>query len=408
MKLIGLNVILRLAGMTLRFLLVFLLAQYLTPGDVGNYGLLAALISYSVFLIGWEFYNYSIREIIRADNNEARGNVLKHQFILYAMSACVLSPVLIWLVQHESLDASIAWMTVLVIIPEQLAQELNRILNALSQQLKASLVLFIRLGGWVLPYAFIIIIYPNYRTLNYLLIFWSLGNFGALVLAFYFLRKHICFSGSYISYKWILSGLKVSLVYVLGAICIKTILILDKNLYSYFFGNESLGVYIFYVSGAVAIHSIVDAAVYVFHYPSLVKYANSNEPDRMDDFIAYYRLMRRKAWGIGFSVTVVAIAVYYVIGHFLSLEVYLDDFYIGLVLFLAFFVFTLSMSSHYALYALGKDKSLNFVNFSSLVAFAGLSISFGQFHAILIPIFLLLAMSLLFLGKSHLLKKVFD
>lgn len=69
-----------LRGMTLgsKFLLIFFLARFLEPAELGLYGLLVATIGYALYLLGLDFYTYSTREILKRERNEW-GGLLKNQ-----------------------------------------------------------------------------------------------------------------------------------------------------------------------------------------------------------------------------------------------------------------------------------------------------------------------------------------
>ena len=64
-----------LRGMTLgsKFLLIFILARFLTPAELGLYGLLAATIGYALHLLGLDFYTYTTRELLKRPREEWGG-----------------------------------------------------------------------------------------------------------------------------------------------------------------------------------------------------------------------------------------------------------------------------------------------------------------------------------------------
>src|SRR5690606_16168777 len=57
-----------LRGLTLssRFLLLFALARWLSPAELGLFGLVSAIVGYGIYLVGLEFYAFATRELIRA------------------------------------------------------------------------------------------------------------------------------------------------------------------------------------------------------------------------------------------------------------------------------------------------------------------------------------------------------
>lgn len=64
-----------LRGMTLvsKFLLIFFLAVFLEPQELGLYGLIIATIGYSLYPLGSDFYAFTTRELLKRDRKEWGG-----------------------------------------------------------------------------------------------------------------------------------------------------------------------------------------------------------------------------------------------------------------------------------------------------------------------------------------------
>ncbi|EGN4249425.1 polysaccharide biosynthesis protein, partial [Salmonella enterica] len=72
------SVVLRGFTLLTKFIFIILLARFLQTSDLGLYGLISAAVGYGIFIVGFEFYTYSTREII----NSHKGNlffILKNQ-----------------------------------------------------------------------------------------------------------------------------------------------------------------------------------------------------------------------------------------------------------------------------------------------------------------------------------------
>ena len=85
-----------LRGITLasKFALLLVLAKYLEPSDVGLYGLIVVTVAYSMYPLGFEFYTYSTREVIKAEN-AIKGRYLKSQMTLHALLYVLVLPIFI-------------------------------------------------------------------------------------------------------------------------------------------------------------------------------------------------------------------------------------------------------------------------------------------------------------------------
>ena len=83
-----------LRGITLvsKFALLLVLAKYLEPSDVGLYGLIAVTVAYGMYPLGFEFYTYSTREVIKAESAK-KGQYLKSQMMLHVLLYVLVLPI---------------------------------------------------------------------------------------------------------------------------------------------------------------------------------------------------------------------------------------------------------------------------------------------------------------------------
>ena len=121
-----------LRGTTLvsKFLLIFMLARFLEPAELGLYGLLTVSISYGLYFLGFDFYIFTTREILKAEPS-GRGQLLKSQVALSLILYAVFLPLTIVLFGLELLPWwLLPWFMALLVL-EHITQELNRLLVAL-------------------------------------------------------------------------------------------------------------------------------------------------------------------------------------------------------------------------------------------------------------------------------------
>lgn len=67
------NIAIRGSTLASKFLLIFFLARFLEPSELGVYGLFAATIGYSLYLLGFDFYTYTTRELLKCDRSQWGG-----------------------------------------------------------------------------------------------------------------------------------------------------------------------------------------------------------------------------------------------------------------------------------------------------------------------------------------------
>lgn len=338
-----------------KFLLIFVLAFYLEPEDVGLYGLFVAAITYGIYPLGLEFYTYSIREFIKSDRKKWT-RYLMSQVGLYCILYIIFLPLFLLLFFYKILPWYFALYFYLLLIFEHLNQELMRLLIAMSKQLSASLALFFRQGIWALFLILVMYFYPESRDIEYVFIFWLAGSLAALLLSlFYFYQMKLekwCFQFDWL---WIKKGIMVSLPFFISTLCLSAISTFDKYLFDYIVDREILGAYVFYMGLSAALISLLDAAVYSFIYPKMISsYSNGNS-------LEYNLYIKKMLFQMLLLSSIFMLSSFliieYVVG-FIGKSVYSDNINIFYIVLLAMFVQALSYVPHYALYAQGNDRSI--------------------------------------------------
>ncbi|MFL9542837.1 hypothetical protein ACKESD_13000, partial [Acinetobacter baumannii] len=129
-----------------KFILIFYIAKYLPPQEVGIYGLLVVLVSYSLYAVGFDFYTFSTRELLHKEK-EKWGSFLKAQGYLILFAYLLFLPLILII---SSCFIDIKWLLFLffLIILEHLNQEVMRLLIIDKKLVWANNLLFIRSGLW--------------------------------------------------------------------------------------------------------------------------------------------------------------------------------------------------------------------------------------------------------------------
>ncbi|MBS7691513.1 hypothetical protein I0E98_18065 [Pseudomonas lalucatii] len=202
------NISLRGGTLVSKFLLIFFLARFLEPAEVGLYGLLMASVGYAIYWVGFDFYTFSSREIIGAER-KLWGSMLKDQAVFFLFMYVLLLPLLMLVFIKGLMPWYLAPWFFLLLILEHLGQELNRLLVAISEPLLASFVLFLRSGAWVCVVLPLMWLDPELRKLEAVLAAWSVGVGVACCLGF--IRVvHLRLEGwlTAIDWHWVWKGVK--------------------------------------------------------------------------------------------------------------------------------------------------------------------------------------------------------
>lgn len=363
-----------------KFALVFVLAKFLSPAEVGMYGLLAGGIGYALYVVGFEYYNYSIRELIGKEPGQWLC-VLRDVAVLYVVLYLLFLPVALFVFYKGWLPWSYAaWFLILTIL-EHAAQEINRVLVAVNEQLLASFVLFLRSGLWCFFVIYAIWRIPELRNLEFVLFAWVLGALFACVVGFFrFFSFDRASLEAPIDWGWLLKGAKIAIPFLVASLVIRGMFTFDRFWVESISGLDVLGAYVFYMGMATAVLSFLDAGVIVFVFPELVAAVKSGDDNK------FSKGMKNFASSVCLVTSLLVIACWvsgYIILSWLNNPIYLDNFFILKWLLLAIFLYGLSVIPHLGLYAFGRDMP---ILYSQLAGFAGsmcVALVGGRFYGVI-------------------------
>lgn len=361
-----LNLAMRGGTLASKFLLIFFLAKYLSVSEVGLYGLLTAFVGYSLYVVGIEFYNFSSREIILAPS-EMWLRLIRDQFVLYCLLYVCLMPGALLFFYYGVLPIKyFGWFVILAVL-EHIAQEMNRLFVSMSEQLLASLVLFIRSGLWCLVVCVSMIILPVTRTLEFVLYAWVSGCALACLLGFVRLCKlsKVCLKVG-IDWSWLKRGVMIALPFLVGTLALRGIFTLDRYFVEALFGIEAVGAYVLFIGMATAVISFLDAGVIVYFYPRLVALAKE---ERSEDFYCLVRQLAARIILFALMLAGLCYAFSFYVLAWIDKKEYSEFRSVLFWLLAATVLYGVSMVPHLALYAFKKDRHIVFSQSAGLLVF---------------------------------------
>jgi O-antigen/teichoic acid export membrane protein len=392
------NLCLRALTLAMRFLLVVILAKFLSVAEVGFYGLFAAAIFYGVLFFGLDMYVFTTREIAKT-GKETAGGQLKDQAIIVVFAYLALAPLTLALLPRLGLPSSLIYWFVPILIFEHLNQEIFRLLTVLQEQLTASLLLFIRQGSWVLILIALFWSQAEARSLEAVLMLW-LGASVLAALGGIWKLSRLGLGGwtARVDWGWIRRGLKIAGLFLIATLALRAIQTFDRFFLEGLMGIEVVGAYVLFVSLAAAMTAFIDAAVFAFKYPRLLTLVDAPS---QQEFQSEVRQMAMQA-ALGIAVFIaLSVLCLPVLLNWIDKAAYRDFtelFYWALA---ASAVFTLSMVPHYVLYAKGRDTAILFSQLAAMLIFfaaSALIASHSPLYAV--PIGVALAMSTLLVCKT--------
>ncbi|MBP0639835.1 lipopolysaccharide biosynthesis protein [Cupriavidus sp. AcVe19-6a] len=366
-----LNIALRACTLGSKFLLFFFLARYLSPAEVGQFGLLVGAIGYLLLLIGFDFYTFSTRELLGRPFDRWAA-LIKDQFVFFALCYLIFLPLsyLVLWANNVLPKALWGWLLALLVL-EHLAQEMNRLLISMSRPLWAGLTLFFRGGMWSLLAIVWLQLFSNSRTLSTVLFAWSLGVSSSLVIAALpFLKLNWSSVRLPVDWRWLWKGTMVAAPLLVATLALKVPFAFDRFLVNFVASPDVVGVYVFYAGITNAILALIDAGVIAFTLPALIRSVTDG---------GFAEQMSRFSKAIFTSTILVALLATLIVKPVLLLigrEIYVEHISIFYVLLATISIFCLGLIPHYGLYALRCDRWLIIGNICGAVIFLSIGYPF--------------------------------
>lgn len=356
---------LSIRGFTLlgKFILLFFMAKFLTLAEVGVYGLLVVLVSYSLYAVGFDFYTYSTREIISLKKDEW-GGVIKKQGQLILGAYIIVLPIIIIC---SSFFISSEWLIFLaiLIVLEHLNQEMMRLLIVDNKAVLANNLLFIRSGLWC--YIVILLMFSQTidANLENVLLFWIIFNSIALIIGIFYFFQDIQFkSAKKLNNQWLANGLKICLPLLFSTLIVRAITTVDRIWLEKLEGVEVVAVYALFVGLTNSLIGFLETGVFSFIYPKLIR--EKNNPQVFNGLV---KKMHIQAIAVIVVISGALVVFLPFLLKWVNKEAYFEYYNIFYLILIANIFYCLSMIPHYILYAKNQDRKIVISHVSSLIVF---------------------------------------
>lgn len=347
--------------------MIFFLARFLEPAQLGLYGLLTATIGYSLYLLGFDFYTFTTREILKRERHEW-GGLIKDQGALSLLLYVIFIPLLSLVFINGLLPWRLAGWFFALLVLEHLNQELGRLLIAISEQLLASVMLFLRQGTWAIAVTALMAIEPATRSLDYVLGGWTVAGLVAVLAGAYRLSQlRIAGWHKKIDWKWIATGLKVSIPFLVATLAIRGVFTLDRYWLQSLGGLEILGAYVLFMGISGTLMAFLDAGVFAFSYPGLISAYQKKQPDL---FYKNVRTLFVQTGILSVAFAVVSLLLLSPLLNWLGNPLYIAQQNLYPWVLITMVLYAFGMVPHFALYAQGLDRPIIHSHIASLFMFA--------------------------------------
>ena len=198
-------------------------------------------MGYALYFVGLDFYTYVSREVARTPADQ-RGKLLKSQAALSGVLYLTLLPITVVLLAHAGWPGHLVWWFLPILVLEHFNQEMSRLLIALSEQLTASFILFIRQGSWAAAIIVLMVLDVDFRNLDAAMALWAIAGVVAAGTAVWKLKRLKTMGWALpIDWAWVKKGIVVSTSFLLATLALRGVQNFDRYWLEALGGIEIVG-----------------------------------------------------------------------------------------------------------------------------------------------------------------------
>ncbi len=322
--------------------------------DYGDLSLLVTTITFFIYLVGFDFYNYAHRDFI-SDSQEKIALKLFNQLVFSLLLFIVSFPLFYVSMSYNNLPY--IFIVYLLLFTEYFGQELYRLLVLFSRPVLANFIMFFRSSFWIIVLVLISRYNEDSIEIFDIITYWLFSNVILVLLCFVltFSFGYVNLKELYIDRTWITKGFLISIPFLLSTITLKIIELSDRYIIGYFYSNIEVGIYSFYANISNSLNVVINTAVVIMLYPKILKAFKENDKAKLKVLIRSYK----KEMIIFLSISVILLLVFlHPVLNWIGKSEYSTELDTYVILLLANVFFNLSLIPHIILYALHKDSYL--------------------------------------------------
>ena len=177
------NLSYRVLTIVFKFLLSIIIVKNLSVHDLGVYGIFQTTITLLIYILGFDFYTFNTREILREEKNISF--LLLNQVAFHAIVYILILPLILLLFSYNVISTEYIVYFYVILVVEHTSQEIYRILITLKRSVIASLSLFLRSGIWI----FILYVAWTYNlssgTITDIFSLWFIGALISIIVGLF-------------------------------------------------------------------------------------------------------------------------------------------------------------------------------------------------------------------------------
>jgi O-antigen/teichoic acid export membrane protein len=308
-------------------------------------------------------------------------------------------PLALWFLKNSEWPGHLVLWFLPILFFEHFNQEMSRLLVALSEQIAASLILFVRQGSWAVVLVVLMNVSESTRNLDMVMALWTTAGALSAGLAIWKLKR-LNIGGWFlpVDWKWIKKGIAVSFAFLIATLALRGMQTLDRYWLQALGGIEVVGAYVLMLGVAGTLLSFLDAGIFAYAYPSLINNHHNNE---QVEARAKVRQVILQTLLISVAFGIISWIMLPYLLAWIDKPLYLKSINFYPWLLMAMIFNALSMVPHIALYAQGYDKPIIYSHIVTLLAFIVATwLLSDKFQALSVPIGLSFAFLITFIFKT--------
>ncbi|SMF44025.1 Membrane protein involved in the export of O-antigen and teichoic acid [Azospirillum oryzae] len=254
-----------------RLLLVMFLARYLDLEALGAYGLVAGGAAVGPVLLGLGLTHLIARDAEAQDGGTVAGAMCR----AWGIAGIGYTAILVVGIGFCAAGAAPDWLCLAVAVTflEHINNDIFHVLSNRSRPLLANVAMFVRSAAWVIIYLAVAVAFPQFRSLEWVLVLWACGGFAGVAIFAAVTRRWLWRSAARTALRrsTITDALwRARLLYAADLAAVSG-LYLDRYLVSLFLGIEAAGTYFLFWSVANAANTLVTMGVMQIQRPRLIR-----------------------------------------------------------------------------------------------------------------------------------------
>ncbi len=277
----GLNVIfnmgLRGSTLVLRFALSFYIVKFIGLEAAGVYGLALGVVNAAPAILGWGL-NYFIARDISGKTTGIAGLYMKTRLLVTVTSLAAMTAIALVVAYFMGHDVSPLYFLILLVVwLETISCDIHVPLIAQEMSSQANVLFFLRTSSWILPVIGLGLAFQTFRTIEAIMVAWSLGYILMFAGLVFFLRnwplKRIL--SMPMRMRWVKKRMRKAWLIYISDMSNVGLVYADRYIVSLLLTLSLTGVYTFYWSLANALQTLISTAVLQVAIPALFKAYNT-------------------------------------------------------------------------------------------------------------------------------------